>query len=79
MLRIETFAPARRCTAPSTCSLRRGTTRHDLEHQRPEMRRTDLGLAGHFGQYAAHGVDRVVAEPAAELALVGLVELPRGL
>ncbi len=24
MLRIETFAPARRCTAPSTCSLRRG-------------------------------------------------------
>ena len=31
MLRIETFAPARRCTAPSTSSLRRGITRHDLD------------------------------------------------
>ncbi len=31
MLRIETFAPARRATAPSTSSLRRGITRKDLE------------------------------------------------
>jgi hypothetical protein len=30
MLRIETFAPARRCTAPSTCSLRRGIGRDAL-------------------------------------------------
>jgi N-carbamoylputrescine amidase len=30
MHRIETFAPARRCTAPSTCSLRRGTIGHNL-------------------------------------------------
>ncbi len=30
MLRIETFAPARRCTAPSTSSLRRRVLRHPL-------------------------------------------------
>ncbi|HEY3563319.1 MAG TPA: sigma-70 family RNA polymerase sigma factor [Kribbella sp.] len=30
MLRIETFAPARRATAPSTSSLRRWITRQDL-------------------------------------------------
>jgi hypothetical protein len=30
MLRIETFAPARRCTAPSTCSRRRGSGRQAL-------------------------------------------------
>ena len=33
MLRIETFAPARRCTAPSTSSLRRWITRKDLAEQ----------------------------------------------
>src|SRR5215216_634865 len=40
MLRIETFAPARRCTAPSTSSLRRWTTREDLLLRRD---RDDLG------------------------------------
>ena len=30
MLRIETFAPARRCSAPSTCSRRRGSGRQAL-------------------------------------------------
>jgi hypothetical protein len=39
--------------------------------------RADLGLAGHLGQYVAQGVDRVVAEAAAEAAFVGVVEAPR--
>jgi hypothetical protein len=61
MLRIETFAPARRCTAPSTSSLRRGIT---SQHLSEVTVRPDQDLVARLGvvdreRFRCGDVDRV--------------------
>src|SRR5215216_2498043 len=67
MLRIETFAPVHRCTAPSTSSLRRWITRQDLVAGSVQEDGGGVGSAWGMGEGAmGHDVLVGVAEEGAD-------------